>query len=278
MVELVDHQPDSKVTVPHTKIKQAYSKVSDGNMSFKYARTSLGEVRANRICFLTNSGFDPKKIVLMEAVNGSQAAKIESKNTGGIYEVEKMIRGTDALVSQDPTLALASVVADCPTVAFWSKNTDPEKYFLALAHAGRAGIEAGILENTLKLINQLECGNRDNLSVSISPGVHGCCYILNYLETNRWEFWSNHLKTVPWGGGIQFRAKRIEGVNGYKLAVDLIGVTHQHLRRLGILSENIQTSPSCTGCEARQGRLFSHTISREFNMPEARALSVVGMI
>ena len=77
----------------------------------------------------------------------------------------------DALVTDRGDVALAIMVADCLPVLL----SDPVSGTIAAAHAGRAGLLAGVLERTIEAMTQLGARPAD-LTASIGPSICGACY------------------------------------------------------------------------------------------------------
>ena len=77
----------------------------------------------------------------------------------------------DAVVSPDGTDPIAILVADCLPVAF-TTNYGPT----AIAHAGRVGLLAGILENTVQRLKALDADGTGTIEATIGPGICGQCY------------------------------------------------------------------------------------------------------
>ncbi|WP_432547765.1 polyphenol oxidase family protein [Kineococcus sp. SYSU DK004] len=75
----------------------------------------------------------------------------------------------DALVTTDPGVALAVVVADCVPVLV----ADPDAGVVGVAHAGRPGLVAGVVPALLAAVRDL--GARRPL-VRLGPSVCGACY------------------------------------------------------------------------------------------------------
>lgn len=77
----------------------------------------------------------------------------------------------DALVTGRDDMALAIMVADCMPVLL----SDAEAGVIAAAHAGRPGLLAGVLENTVAAMVQL--GARpERIEVAVGPSACGSCY------------------------------------------------------------------------------------------------------
>ncbi|ROS77217.1 polyphenol oxidase family protein [Cellulomonas sp. PhB143] len=77
----------------------------------------------------------------------------------------------DALVSATPSVALGVLVADCVPVLL----ADPVARVVATAHAGRAGLVAGVLGAAVE--GMLAAGaRRQHLRAAVGPAVCGRCY------------------------------------------------------------------------------------------------------
>ncbi|TRD11462.1 peptidoglycan editing factor PgeF [Erythrobacter insulae] len=77
----------------------------------------------------------------------------------------------DALVTAAPGLVLAIVTADCAPVLL----ADPEASVVGAAHAGWRGAQGGILENTIKAMEQIGA-NRSRICAAIGPTIAGPSY------------------------------------------------------------------------------------------------------
>lgn len=94
---------------------------------------------------------------------------LEAGNCG--WAEQTTIGEGDAVVSPDGTDPIAILVADCLPVAF---TTDYGA--TAIAHAGRVGLLAGILENTVQRLKALDADKTGTIKATIGPGICGQCY------------------------------------------------------------------------------------------------------
>jgi YfiH family protein len=79
--------------------------------------------------------------------------------------------GCDALVAIHPGRALGVLVADCVPVLL----ADPRAGVVGVAHAGRVGLLAGVLEAVLA--EMAHTGARiDHVQVALGPAAGPCCY------------------------------------------------------------------------------------------------------
>lgn len=79
--------------------------------------------------------------------------------------------GTDAIVTTAPGVALAVLVADCVPVLL----ADPAAGVVAVAHAGRRGVQLGLVPAVLAAMVELGAQLQDVRAV-LGPAVCGGCY------------------------------------------------------------------------------------------------------
>ncbi|MPZ62051.1 MAG: laccase [Propionibacteriales bacterium] len=75
----------------------------------------------------------------------------------------------DALVTDVPGLVISARVADCVPVLL----ADPEAGVVGCAHAGRSGMAAGVVPNTVRGMREL---GADRITAWVGPYVCGACY------------------------------------------------------------------------------------------------------
>ena len=100
-------------------------------------------------------------LVLARQVHGADVVHVAG--------VPAQVPEADALVTGVPGLALAVVVADCVPVLL----ADPGAGLVAVAHAGRPGLLAGVVPAVVAALR--ERGARD-ISASLGPSICGACY------------------------------------------------------------------------------------------------------
>lgn len=84
----------------------------------------------------------------------------------------KCYENTDALVTNEPNIALALNFADCVPILFY----DPVKKIIAGAHAGWRGTAAQIGPKTIqKMIEEFSCEPSDIIA-AIGPAIGKCCF------------------------------------------------------------------------------------------------------
>lgn len=75
----------------------------------------------------------------------------------------------DALVTAEPGLALVVLVADCTPVL----AADPDAGVVGVAHAGRAGLAAGVVP---AMIDAMERLGASSIVARVGPSICGRCY------------------------------------------------------------------------------------------------------
>ncbi len=110
------------------------------------------------------TGATEPRTVLMHQVHGADVAVVDE---------ESLLRGgapvADALVTRLPGVLLLVRVADCVPVLL----ADPDAGVVAAVHAGRPGLVAGVVTETLKVLRD---GGASRLRAWVGPHVCGGCY------------------------------------------------------------------------------------------------------
>lgn len=120
-----------------------------------------GAVAENRRRVAEAAGLPPERLVLLRQVHGDQVVVAD----GPLPEPP----AADAVVTRQPGLLLAALVADCTPVLLAA----PEQGVVAVAHAGRPGMAAGVVLRTLEAMRDL--GARDVVA-RVGPSICGRCY------------------------------------------------------------------------------------------------------
>lgn len=221
--------------------------VSDGaynslNLSI-LTEDKLEHVLENRRRFARVLGIDPASLVGAHQVHRDTIYKVTLKDKGrGAFDPESVIPATDALMTNEPGLALTAFFADCVPVFF----LDPVKKVIALAHAGWKGTVAKIAAKTVKALAEAYGTEPQDLLVAIGPSIGPCHYevdrpVIEKVKEAFPEYWESLITGLKEDGHAQLNLWQ---ANFYQL-VDT-----------GVLPENITLAEVCTYCH--QDRLFSH--------------------
>jgi YfiH family protein len=123
-------------------------------------------VHANRDLLARSFGLRYDDLVLAQQVHGKAVAVVERSSSRA---AQGGIAGVDALVTAEPGLGLVVLAADCLPVLL----ADPVAGVVGAAHAGRQGLVAGVLQETVAALCAL--GAR-SLTAVVGPAAGRCCY------------------------------------------------------------------------------------------------------
>jgi YfiH family protein len=137
----------------------------------------------------------------------------------------------DALVSADPTVAVAVLTADCAPIALGS-----EEGVFAAVHAGWRGLDAGVVESAVRAMRSL---GATRVAGALGPCIHAGCY----------EFSDADLAGVVARHGPSVRARTADG----RPALDLPAAVSSALASCGV-----REVPGVDACTACAGGYFSH--------------------
>jgi YfiH family protein len=207
-----------------------------GASSPPYGELNLGDhvgddpaaVDDNRRRLAAAVDLDPARLVLMRQVHGRTVAVVDGPQDPAAPPPE-----ADALVTTGRGLGLVVLVADCVPVLLAARRSDA----VAVAHAGRRGVEAGVVPAAVAAMQDL--GARPGRIVAVvGPAVCGRCY-----EVPR-ELADQVTAVVP--------AAAATSATGTP-ALDLRAAVVAQLLAAGV--ETIEADPWCT---AESPDLFSH--------------------
>jgi len=132
----------------------------------------------------------------------------------------------DAAVTAEPGCALAVLTADCAPVVLASVEG-----VLGAAHAGWAGLTAGVLERTVEAMGELGAAR---VRALIGPCIRSECY----------EFGEADLDRIAQRLGPEVRARDGSGA----AALDLAAGVRAALQRAGV--DDVDDLGSCTACSS----------------------------
>jgi YfiH family protein len=150
----------------------AFSTRTGGRSRPPYASANLGSlvgddpdaVRANRLGLARAAGLGPGDLAVMQQVHGARVAVVDGPVPDGVPDV-------DALVTSARRVGLVVMAADCLPVLL----ADPTAGVVAVAHAGRQGLVAGVLQATVAAMGA--CGaTPSGTSAVVGPAACGRCY------------------------------------------------------------------------------------------------------
>lgn len=150
----------------------------------------------------------------------------------------------DGLVSGRHDVALGVVVADCVPVLL----ADPVARVVGTAHAGRRGVEAGVVGAVVEAMVAAGAVPGDTRAV-VGPAACGACYeVPDALRSQVCEVVPQAWSTTSWGTP----------------ALDLPGAVRRQLADAGVRSV-----ASVGGCTVEDARWFSHRAATGGSVPVA---------
>ncbi len=136
--------------------------LSSGPFAARNLATHVGDdadvVAANRRAFAADIGV--RDVAFMHQVHGVQVAVLDAAPPDDVADV-------DGLVTDVPGLALAVLVADCVPVLLAGTRA------VAVAHAGRRGVQHGVVDQAVAALRGLDDGP---VQAWIGPSICGACY------------------------------------------------------------------------------------------------------
>ena len=121
-------------------------------------------INHNRELTALELGLDPKRIVFMRQVHSATVADVTEPFGDDAPPL-------DGIVTSEPGLALAALVADCAPVLL----ADPMARIIGVAHSGRAGTAAGIVPATIDAM-RAKGAETGRMLALIGPAACGQCY------------------------------------------------------------------------------------------------------
>jgi YfiH family protein len=222
-----------------------------GTSEGAYATCNLGaavgddpeRVRANRDAVAVALGV--RSLTIAHQVHGREVAVVTPDLAGGGHDpvapLDPRLDGVDALVTVEPDVALAILVADCAPIVL----VDPDRAALAVVHAGRQGAVVDVLAAAVEALASVAGSAPGDLRGAVGPCIGVAAYEIDgpALEEVRDAFGGAHL-TATRGGRACF---------------DLRAAVVQRLVDAGVRPEHLEVADATTDAAAH---LYSHRAER----------------
>lgn len=156
---------------------------------------------------------------------------------------------TDGIVTNNKDLILSIQVADCIPIYLFDK----QNYNIGLVHAGWRGVTAGIIENSIERMKELD-SQPIKIEILLGPSIRQCCFEIG-----------------PEVGKL-FDNKFQEIGKGDRTQLDLQSVVMQKLINMDIQSKNISDINECTCCSEQY-----HSFRRDGNKA-GRMIAMMGFL
>lgn len=154
------------------RVRRVVTTRAGGRSQAPYESFNLGDrvgddptaVAANRQRLAEELGLPLDHVIWMEQVHGRTAAVVDGPRA-------EALEATDAVISTQPGVAVAVLMADCVPVLL----SDADSGIVAAVHAGRVGARVGVLPAALAAMR--DAGARmDRTEALLGPSVCGECY------------------------------------------------------------------------------------------------------
>ena len=232
------------ISVPHA-FTTRLGGVSEGYLSslnLGFHRGDREENVAKNFAILGNAlGFSLQDLVLTRQTH-SDIVRVATREEAGKSLDNHDWPECDALVTNDPGVALAVFTADCTPILLH----DPATGAVGAAHAGWRGTAMGIAAKTADaMVKNFGCDPK-NIRAAIGPNIAQCCF-----QTDA---------DVPEAmlAALGEDARPFIRPSGEKFYVNLKEINALWLRRAGV--EKIEISTACTVCQS--DTFWSHRVTR----------------
>jgi purine-nucleoside/S-methyl-5'-thioadenosine phosphorylase / adenosine deaminase len=122
------------------------------------------------------------RLTVADQQHGARVAVIDAALAGrghaGAADARAALPATDAMVTDLPGVALATIVADCAPVVLF----DPARRVAGVAHCGRQGAVLGVLPRTVETMRGRFGCRADDLLAGIGPAIGADSYEIGDAE------------------------------------------------------------------------------------------------
>lgn len=183
----------------------------------------------------------PDAMITARQVHGANVAIVHGAQRGTV------VPATDALIGNEPGIALLLRFADCAPVLLY----DPQRRAIGLAHAGWRGLVGGVVPNTVAALQSSFGCRPADLMVSVGPAIGPCCYeVQRPGKAGDAESEVVTAVTSAFGAQSGLLTRQPDGA----VHLDLPAAVRRQLQQCGV--QRIEDSGLCTACHCDE--FFSH--------------------
>jgi polyphenol oxidase len=220
-----------EVAGPRGRVVRAFTDRRGGVSAGAWATLNLGghveddatAVRRNRETVAAAAGATPERLLVARQVHGAGVVAVDGPWPGEAPEADGMVTAT-------PGLVLAVLVADCVPVLLAA----PTEGVVAVAHAGRRGMDVGVVGAVLDAMARLGAGQ---VVATLGPSVCARCYAVPVGLRDDVAARHPVAASVGWHG---------------EPALDVAAGVLEQLRRRGVAAEQVP------GCTVEDADLYSY--------------------
>ena len=196
----------------------------------------IGVVTCNRALVAAAMDVDPMRLVGVTQVHGDVVVQVAEPGVAGLWGAGQGPRA-DAMVTDQPGMALGIITADCAPVLLW----DGARNIVGAVHAGWRGAACGVLEAVVTEMVRLG-SDPAGIVAAVGPCIAQASYEVGQ------DLYEAVLPSLP-GAGSLFRL----GVRPDRWMFDLAGYCLARLAAAGVPA----TALGVDTC-ADEARFFSH--------------------
>lgn len=218
-------------------------------------------IERNRVAFIEAAGCAMSDLVIGRQTHGTRVQVASAGDRGrGLFPAFDGFPATDAMVTNDPSVALGTIAADCVPILLY----DPRHHALGLAHAGWRGTVGAIAAETVRSLSEAFGTDPADVIAGIGPSIGPCCYEVgsDVIEAWRESDTAGHDRAV------------IQRETGYHF--DLWAANRLVLVQAGVPDRQIEYSAHCVRCEHE--RFFSYRATRQLGASPGRNLMVAQLL
>ena len=181
--------------------------------------------------FCSAVGVETERVVLSKQVHETTVRLCTAADAGkGLFFDRDYT--ADALITNEPDLPLVVFSADCGIILLY----DPVHEAAGAIHAGWRGCAAGIVEKTVRAMQENFSSDPGQLLAAVGPCIGQCCF-----ETDADV--PDAMRSALGAEAEPFLERR-----GAKWHVDLAGLNRAWLLRAGLDASHIDESGVCSAC------------------------------
>jgi YfiH family protein len=223
--------------------------------------TNEDEIEHNRAAFIEAAGMSMADLVISRQTHGTEVAVVSRADRGrGLYPAFDGFPATDAMVTNEPTVALGTIVADCVPILLY----DPVQHAIGLAHAGWRGTVGQIAAATVATMVEVFGTDPADLFAGIGPSIGPCCYEVGSEVIDAWA----EADVTGQEAAVHDRE------TGYHF--NLWAANRLVLIQAGLAGDRIESSNVCVRCEHE--RYFSYRATRQIGAHPGRNLLVAQLL
>ena len=213
---------------------------ADGNLGYGAPRDQADAWEMRRL-WAKAVGVDPETLATAGQVHGAAVLRVAATDAGrGARPGSGRIGLGDALITDEPGVALLTLCADCMPIIV----VDPVRPAVAVAHAGWRGTVDDVAGAVVRAMAEAYDSKPHRLLAYLGPAIGPCCYCVGDDVTTAWYAHAD---------GLADRALRR---TGDATSFDMRAANGQLLARAGIEQGHIESSGVCTRCAG--DAWFSH--------------------